>query len=182
VLPSGKEVGIARSNPRTGEYKIVLPAGSLYGFRAETKEYLAINENLDLAKTKRYEEVTRDLYLVPNEVGEKILLNNILFESGKAELRPESNAELNRLADLLTGSPSMELEVAGHTDNVGSPGKNLTLSDERAKAVRDYLIGKGIEAKRLRSVGFGMTKPVATNNTEKGRQQNRRVEFTILSR
>lgn len=182
ILPGGKDVGVARSNPRTGEYKIVLPAGALYGFRAETDNYLPINENLDLAKTKEYKEVTRDLFLVPNEVGEKILLNNIFFESGKAELRAESNAELNRLADVLKATPTMELEVAGHTDNVGSPEKNLTLSDQRAKAVRDYLLGQGVEARRLKSVGFGMTKPIASNTTDEGRQQNRRVEFTILKR
>jgi OmpA-OmpF porin, OOP family len=182
ILPSGKEVGIARSNPRTGEYKIVLPAGSLYGFRAEADNYLAINENLDLAKSKEYKEATRDLFLVPYEVGEKILINNIFFEFGKADLRPESNAELNRLADFIRSSSEMELEVAGHTDNVGSPEKNLTLSQQRAKAVRDYLLLKGVEAKQLKSVGFGMTKPIASNSTEAGRQQNRRVEFTILKR
>lgn len=182
ILPSGNEVGIARSNPRTGEYKIVLPAGSLYGFRAETNNYLAINENLDLGKTKEYKEMTRDLFLVPNEVGEKILLNNIFFEFGKAELRPESNAELNRLADFMRESEDMELEIGGHTDNIGSADKNLSLSEQRAKSVRDYLVSRDIDAKRLKSVGYGMTKPVAPNGTEEGRQQNRRVEFTILKR
>lgn len=182
ILPGGKEAGIARSNPRTGEYKIVLPAGSLYGFRAEAKEYLAINENLDLAKTTTYKELTRDLYMVIPRAGATVTLNNIFFEFGKAALRPESNAELDRLVEYLHVSPTIELEIAGHTDNVGSAQKNLRLSQERARAVRDYLIAKDADPKKLKSVGYGMTKPVASNATDEGRQQNRRVEFTILKK
>lgn len=182
TLPGGKEAGIARSNPRTGEYKIVLPAGALYGFRAETDKYLPISENLDLVKTNVYKEVKKDLFLVPIEAGETVLLNNIFFEFGKAELRPESDAELDRLVEFLRSSPSTELEVAGHTDNVGSAQKNLILSEQRAKSVLNYLLSKGIDTKQLRSAGYGMTKPVASNTSEEGRQQNRRVEFTILKR
>ncbi len=179
LLPSGKEIGLARSNPTTGEYKITLPAGANYGFRADTKGYIAVNENLDLTKQKTYGEVNKDLELVPIEVGQTIRLNNIFFDFSKSELKEESFSELDRLVDLIKASPEMEVEISGHTDNVGSDAQNKLLSETRAKAVKAYFVEKGIDTKRLKTVGYGRTKPLASNDTEEGRQQNRRVEFTI---
>jgi OmpA-OmpF porin, OOP family len=179
LLPGGKDVGVAHSNPVTGEYKIILPAGAMYGFRAETKGYIPVNENLDVKKVKEYSEVTRNLELVPPEVGSVVRMNNIFFETGKSELKSESNAELDRLVESLKTSQTMELLIAGHTDNVGNDNSNKALSDARAKAVKTYLVSKGIKSDRLKTSGFGKSKPVATNDTEEGRQLNRRVEFTI---
>jgi outer membrane protein OmpA-like peptidoglycan-associated protein len=176
VLPGGK----AHSNPTTGEYKISLPAGALYGFRAEAKGYVAVNENLDVKKVTAYAEIERDLKLVPFEVGQTIRLNNLFFDFNKSILKSESFAELDRLRQLLQNSPTMEVEIIGHTDDVGNEAANKKLSVDRAKAVRDYLISKEISAKRLKTIGLGKSKPVATNDSEDGRQQNRRVEFTIL--
>ena len=107
-------------------------------------------------------------------------LNNIFFETAKAELRPESFAELDRVVTMLKNNPSMEIVIGGHTDNVGAPASNVQLSSARATAVQSYLVSKGITLSRLRVKGFGETKPVAPNDTEAGRQQNRRVEFTIV--
>lgn len=179
LLPGGKDVGEAHSSPATGEYKIILPAGAMYGFRAEAKGYIAVNENLNVKKVTEYTEIKRDLQLVPPEVGSVVRMNNIFFETGKAELQSESNAELDRLVEALNARPAMELLIGGHTDNVGKDNANKALSDARAKAVKSYLVAKGIKANRLTTMGYGRTKPVASNADEEGRQLNRRVEFTI---
>ncbi len=179
-LETGKEIGSARTSPGTGAYKITLPAGANYGYRAEAPGYVPVSQNLDLTKTDTYQELERDLTLVPIEKGETIRLNNIFFETAKADLRPESFTELDRVVTMLKDNPNMEILIGGHTDNVGSPASNVQLSGARAMAVQSYLINKGIIAARLRTKGFGETKPVASNDTDPGRQQNRRVEFTIV--
>ncbi len=114
------------------------------------------------------------------QVGAILELRNIFFEFDKAELLPESKAELDMLVDLLYDYPHMEVEISGHTDNVGSESYNQKLSEARAKAVVDYLIQNKTEKSRLSYVGYGMSKPIASNETEMGRQQNRRVEFMVL--
>jgi OOP family OmpA-OmpF porin len=179
-LETGKEIGSARTSPGTGAYKITLPAGENYGYRAEAPGYIPVSENLDLTKAETYQELERDLTLVPLEKGETVRLNNIFFETAKAELRPESFTELDRVVTMLKQNPNMEILIGGHTDNVGSPASNIQLSSSRALSVQSYLISKGISNTRLRTKGFGETKPVAKNDTDAGRQQNRRVEFTIV--
>lgn len=179
LLPGGREVGGAATNPTSGIYKISLPAGFTYGYRAEAPGYVPVSENLDLRSTEHYSEERRDLMLVPIEKGQTIRLNNIFFETGKAELRPESFAELDRIVDLLQVNRTMEIAISGHTDNVGTATLNRELSDARAKAVMAYLVQKGIQQKRLKAKGYGDAKPIADNSTEEGRQANRRVEFTI---
>jgi outer membrane protein OmpA-like peptidoglycan-associated protein len=105
-----------------------------------------------------------------------IVLNNIFFETGKSVLQKESFPELDKLVLMLAKS-QMVIEVRGHTDNAGDEKKNQLLSEERAKAVVDYLVSNKINKKRLFYKGFGSTKPIATNATQEGRQKNRRVEF-----
>ena len=113
------------------------------------------------------------------KVGETFQLNNVYFEFNKWDILPESYDELNTVVKFLTENPEVEIEVSGHTDNVGSDSYNMTLSQKRADAVKDYFVSKGISSSRLTSKGYGETKPIATNLTELGREQNRRVEFTI---
>jgi outer membrane protein OmpA-like peptidoglycan-associated protein len=172
--------GTAMSNPETGYYQITLPAGRLYGFLASSEKFISVSENVDLKDLGEYKELERDLYLVPIEVGEKVRLNNIFFETGKWDLLPESFNELDKLVKILTDNPAMEIEVNGHTDNVGNDESNMVLSQKRAAAVVTYLLGKGIPSNRLDSAGFGETRPVAPNETEDGRALNRRVEFIII--
>lgn len=172
--------GTAMSNPETGYYQITLPAGRLYGFLASSESYISVNENVDLKDLDEYKEIERDLYLVPIVIGEKVRLNNIFFETGKWDLLPESFTELDKLVKILNDNPGMEIEINGHTDNVGNDDSNLTLSQKRAAAVVTYLLGKGIAPTRLDSAGFGETQPVAPNETEEGRALNRRVEFVII--
>ncbi len=180
ILANGKEIGSASTSPATGVYKITLPAGENYGYRAEAPGYVAVSENLDLTRTDHYQEMERNLTLVPIEKGQTIRLNNIFFETGKAELQKESFAELDRVVNMLNERSTMEIAISGHTDSIGSAPANKALSDSRAKSVQAYLIEKGINAKRMVAKGYGDAKPIAPNSTEQGRQQNRRVEFTIL--
>lgn len=106
-------------------------------------------------------------------------LDNVLFETGKANLKSSSFKAIDELASAMTAKKTMEIEIAGHTDNVGDKATNLKLSQERAEAVRSYLIKKGISSGRITARGYGDTKPVADNSTEAGRQQNRRTEVKI---
>lgn len=172
--------GTAMSNPETGYYQITLPAGRLYGFLASSEKYLSVSENIDLKELGEYKELERNLYLVPIEIGEKVRLNNIFFETGKWDLLPESYNELDELVKILTDNPNMVIEINGHTDNVGNDESNLALSQKRAAAVVTYLLGKGIAGTRLDSAGFGEAQPVAPNETDEGRALNRRVEFVIV--
>jgi outer membrane protein OmpA-like peptidoglycan-associated protein len=109
------------------------------------------------------------------------VLNNIFFETDKFELKQESTVELDRLVTFLNKNPKVNFEITGHTDNVGTKPYNQGLSERRAKSVYDYLLSKGIAASRMTSKGYGDTKPVAENTTDKGRAKNRRTEFTITS-
>jgi outer membrane protein OmpA-like peptidoglycan-associated protein len=180
TLPEGTASGMARSDAVTGEYKIVLPYGKNYGFSAGAPGFIPVSQNLDLLTVAGYLEITRDLFLVPVEAGETVRLNNIFFDFGKAILQPASYPELDRIAGLMTENQGMQIELSGHTDNVGSDDANLKLSDERAVAVKNYLIAKGIGADRMEAKGFGKSRPVTGNDTEEGRHLNRRVEFLIL--
>lgn len=182
TLPDGKQAGIARSNPLTGSYKIVLPAGSNYAFLAVADGYIAINENLDLRKINKYQEISRDLFLVPIEHGQIVKLNNIFFERGKYDLLPESFVELQRVVEFLKLNPNIHIEIRGHTCDIGSVQDNQILSENRAKSVQDYLISKGIEPHRLNTIGFGLKHPDFPNTSEANRKKNRRVEFLIIDK
>jgi len=181
-LPEGNEVGIARSDPNTGEYKIVLPSGEMYAFRAKADNFIGINENMDLTYLKVYKEITKNLYLAPIEKDIIVRLNNVFFDFGKFELKKESFPELDRISKIFIERPAMKIKISGHTDNIGTEHDNLILSQNRAKAVTDYLISKGIDSNRMITKGYGETKPVSSNETEQGRKHNRRVEFTILEK
>ncbi|KXK57538.1 MAG: OmpA family protein [Chlorobi bacterium] len=179
-LADGKVEGYADSDPATGAYAIVLPAEAAYGFRAEAGGFIATSDNLDARTVTEYRELTRDLLLAPIQVGQTIRLNNIFFDFGSDTLRPESFPELQRIATLLRDNPRMVIQIAGHTDNIGSDQSNLRLSQNRATAVMEYLVQQGFPRNQIGAHGYGRSRPIATNDTEEGRSQNRRVEFTIL--
>lgn len=172
--------GVATSDPVNGDYKIVLPAGMKYGFRAEAKGFIAISQNEDFSNVNNYQEITRDLELAPIQVGETVQLNNIFFVQSKAEILPDSEPELDRLLKLLLDNPALVIELGGHTDNQGNSSANLQLSEERALAIVNYLIKHGIDKKRLEFKGYGGTRPIASNASAESRQKNRRVEIKIL--
>ena len=182
ILSTNKESGIAVSNVKDGTYKIVLPASAAYSFLAMKDKFYSVSENIDLRGLKEYKEIERNLYLAPIAVGETIRLNNLFFDFSKSALRSESAAELERVIKLLTDNPNMVIEISGHTDNVGGDLSNNKLSFDRATAVKTYLVNKGFKATRIQVKGYGKTKPVGSNDTEAGRQENRRVEFRILKK
>ena len=182
TLPDGAQAGNALSNANDGSFKIVLPYDKNYSIRATADKFFAISENLNLDSLVKagYNEIHKDLYLVPIEVGQVVRLNNVFFDFDKWDLRGESFLELNRVVKLLTENPSVEIEMSAHTDSKGSDEYNFKLSDNRARSVMEYIISKGIDPGRITSHGYGETVPVATNDTDEGRQLNRRVEFKIL--
>ncbi|MBN8578903.1 MAG: OmpA family protein [Cytophagales bacterium] len=181
-LAQRKEVGEARSDPSTGTYRVTLSKGKNYGIRAEAKGFLSVNENFELASVIEYQEVTKNLLLVPIEVGESIMLNNIFFEQGRPVLKSQSYPELDRLVSIMKDNPTIKIELSGHTDNVGNKEALLTLSENRVKAVKDYLIAKGITKERVTGKGYGGAMPVVPNTTDANRQRNRRVEFKIVKK
>lgn len=181
TLGDGKEVGVATSNPKTGEYTIVLPAGTRYGFLALTEGYLSEHQNLDLSTVTEYKEVSQDLLLIPIRVGETVVLNNIFFMPSSSKLSPDSKPELERVYDFLKQHPNIQVEIGGHTNNACSDDYCMKLSTERAKSVYDALRIKGINPAQIRYKGYGSSKPRMSNETAEGQRVNRRVEFKITA-
>jgi outer membrane protein OmpA-like peptidoglycan-associated protein len=178
-LLDGKELGSARSNPTTGEYQLTLPGGENYSIRAEKDGYFPTSEQLDLTHLTSYDSVTKNLVLAKIESGARVTLKNIFFETDKSVLLPASFSELDRVKELLNTHLEYKLQIVGHTDNTGSEQHNIELGKARADAVKAYLVSHGIAEKRLTTFSYGSAKPVATNDTEENRAQNRRVEFVL---
>lgn len=178
----GESIATFQANGVSGRYLVSLPSGTNYGIVVRQEGYLFHSENFDLPATATYAEVIKDVQLKKLEVGATIVLRNIFFDTGKASLRPESTAELTRLLKLLEEQPALKLEMAGHTDNVGTAAANRDLSLRRAQTVVAYLVGKGILAERLTSVGYGDTRPVLPNTSKVNRQLNRRTEFKVVAK
>ncbi len=170
------------SNSTTGAYLISLKPGKNYGITVSKKDYLFHSENFDIPADAVAKKIQKDILLNKVAVGTKIILNNIFFDFNKATLRPESVAELDRMVKMMNEIPTLKIEISGHTDNVGGAKYNQQLSENRAKSVVDYLVEKGITQSRLEYKGYGFTQPIASNDTEAGRQQNRRTEFTVLEK
>ncbi|MFM7234941.1 MAG: OmpA family protein [Flavobacteriales bacterium] len=179
-LESGKTITESYSNKGTGDYLLCIPAGKDYALNVSKEGYLFHSENFSLKNFSGYEPYRLDVQLQKLRPGASIVLNNVFFETAKWELKPESMVELDRLVALLKANPEKKIEIGGHTDNVGSDDTNLTLSNNRAQSVVDYLIKKGIASTRLTAKGYGETQPVDTNDTEAGRAKNRRTEFRVI--
>lgn len=179
-LDDDKEAGIASSDPHNGDYKIALPYNQVYSFFAEHPGFYSVRDTISVPNISEYMEIERNIYLTPLEVGEDIPLKNVFFVRSEPKLLPISYPELNRLANLLIENPTIEIELSGHTDNMGDPDKNVTLSEQRVETVKNYLISKGISGDRISGKGYGGAKPIADNNKEETRKLNRRVEFKIV--
>jgi len=177
-----KEIMVVKAKP-DGSYKAIINAGVDYTLSATAKNYSFHSERFQVPITAAYKEVEKNILLTTLEAGAVVVMHNIYFDFDKSTLRPESKVELNNLIRMLKGNPSMRLEIRGHTDIKGSDAYNIRLSKARAKAVVKYLVSKGgISAKRLTSVGYSFHMPIASNDTDEGRQMNRRVEFRIISK
>lgn len=175
-----KEIAKAEYDPETGEYKMILPTQTAYNLSAVKDGYFPATETIDLSKDKRFRDIKRNLYLIPIQPGQKIVMREVLFEQSKFNLLPGAGTELDRVVEMLNKYPEMELLVEGHTDNQGEWAPNMKLSEDRVRVVKEYLTGKGVNEKRIQTKAWGPSKPIASNETEEKRKLNRRVEFTIL--
>jgi len=180
-LETQKIIVKSKSDKNDGKFLLCIPINKNYALNVSKKGYLFYSDNFSLKdslSSKKSYQI--DVPLSQIKTGKICVLRNIFFETDLFNLKPESNAELNKLVDFLKFNPSVKIEIRGHTDNVGKAEHNKTLSNNRAKVVYEYLIAKQISQERLKFAGFGATLPVATNDTEAGRAQNRRTEFRII--
>jgi outer membrane protein OmpA-like peptidoglycan-associated protein len=164
----------------SGDFELVIPHGGNYGVTTERPGYLFNSINFSLPKFAEYQEIDTHIIMVRAEVGSKSVLKNIFFDVGRAELKQESLAEIQRIEDLLKNNPKLKVQINGHTDNTGNAATNKTLSLKRATSVVDYLVKSGISASRLIAKGFGSERPIVSNDDEEsGRELNRRTEIEI---
>lgn len=164
----------------SGNFSVTIPSGRTYDIVVSKFGYSFQSVNLVIPDAVGFEKNVGKITLQKVEAGKKIVLNNIFFDVGESTLRKESYAELGRALKLMNSMVSLRIEVSGHTDNVGSSQSNKQLSEQRAKAVVDYMVSKGADESRLKYKGYGSSQPVASNKTDIGRQQNRRTEFKVL--
>ena len=171
----------AESDLNTGEFLVCIPTDHDYALNVSKEGYLFYSDNFSLKGIFEVSEpYIKDVGLKPIKVGEKIILKNIFYETDSYQLANTSIAELNKLFEFLENNSSLKIEISGHTDNVGTSKYNLELSENRAKSVFDYLIKAGINSDRLEYKGYGELQTVSSNETEKGRAENRRTEIKIL--
>jgi outer membrane protein OmpA-like peptidoglycan-associated protein/Tol biopolymer transport system component len=179
-LNTQQPVGIYNTNSSTGKYTVILPAGKNYGIAVEAKGFMFYSKNIDIPDLDHYMEIKDTICMERMEVGTEIVLRNIFFDVDKATLRKESVNELERLYKIMKDNPTLKIEIAGHTDSDGTDEHNMTLSHNRAKAVYDYVVNKGIDANRMTWKGYGESQPEAPNDTPENKQRNRRTVIKVL--
>ncbi len=164
------------------EFTIKAQSQKDYKLSVENEGFVFVNQNLALpGATDRETVVRRTIEMRKLEMGVVSILRNLYFDFDRATFKQESYDELNKLERMMAQNPNLKVEISGHTDNVGSKSYNQLLSRKRAEAVKDFLTKKGIDARRISVVGYGETRPLASNDDDKeGRELNRRVEFKVL--
>lgn len=174
---------VASSSPLAGVYEFKVSDSKDYKLSAEAEGFMFVNETVTLEGTSEQEKVVmKTIEMKKLQVGFVSILRNIYFDFNKASFKQVSYDELNKLERMLQQNTGMKVEIGGHTDIVGTKGYNKTLSQKRAEAVKDFLTKKGIDSRRITAVGYGSSKPLASNDDEEeGRELNRRVEFKVLS-
>ncbi|MFB9844348.1 OmpA family protein [Mucilaginibacter ginsenosidivorans] len=170
------------SSAEQGDFLATITTGKDYGLNIARDGYLFYSANFSLAGHVNTEPFHITAYLQPIEVGNKVILKNIFFDTNKFDIKDESKPELQKLIDFLNLNKTVHIEVSGHTDNVGTVQSNQVLSENRAKAVYQYLIANGIQPERLTYKGYGETQPIESNDTDDGRSKNRRTEFKIIAK
>jgi len=182
-MQSNTVVVSSGSDPLNGEFVMSLPVDKEYALNVSCKGYLFYSVNFNVkSENDKFNPVKLDVPMNPVAVGEKVVLRNIFFETDKYELLPDSKAELGKLVMFLQKNPALNIEIGGHTDNEGSEVHNVTLSQNRARAVYDYLVANGILPARLTYKGYGESTPINSNQTPDGRAKNRRTEFKVISK
>jgi len=181
-LETGSIVTQSNSDAETGEFLVTIPTSRKLALNVSREGYLFYSDNFEIAgETSAIKPFLKDIPLSAIKVGESVVLRNIFFETAQYTLKDESRIELDRLAGLLERNPKIRIEIGGHTDNVGGESYNNELSLNRARAVYEYLVTKGISKDRLSYKGYGYSQPVDSNDTEAGRANNRRTAFRIVA-
>ncbi len=179
-LPHGNEVGIISSND-SGYYEYYINIALSYNINIQSEGHRKHTEIFNPRSYYKDGGIQRDFYLEPQlKENQVIRLNKLIFEQGKAFITPASYSELNRLYSIMEEHPNMEIQLEGHTDYRGSKKLNMELSQQRVDAVRDYLAGKGIAVRRIRTKAFGGTQPLVKEQSIEASEINRRVEVRIL--
>jgi outer membrane protein OmpA-like peptidoglycan-associated protein/tetratricopeptide (TPR) repeat protein len=181
-LNTGNLIMESYSEPVTGEFLVCIPASTDYALNVSKKGYLFFSDHFALQTVHdRDEPYLKDVPLQPIKVGQSMILKNVFFSYNSWELKEQSRIELDKVVQLMKENPSLTIEISGHTDNTGTPEYNLGLSDRRAASVTDYLSIHGVSPERMTARGFGLTRPITSNESEEGRAINRRTELKILS-
>jgi len=178
-LKSDKTVFDDYTDPETGQFLAVMPIGGNYLFNVNAEGYMFYSENFELKQGNINKPYQIEVYIERIKQGGNVTLRNIFFDTNKYNLLPASIRELDLLIDFLHQNQTVNIEIQGHTDNVGDDKLNEKLSFNRANAVYEYLVKNDVDAKRLTFKGFGASKPIADNKTEIGRKNNRRTSFVI---
>ena len=178
-LKSDKTVFDDYTDPETGQFLAVMPIGGNYLFNVNAEGYMFYSENFELKQGNINKPYQIEVYIERIKQGGNVTLRNIFFDTNKYNLLPASIRELDLLIDFLHQNQTVNIEIQGHTDNVGDDKLNEKLSFNRANAVYEYLVKNEVDAKRLTFKGFGASKPIADNKTEIGRKNNRRTSFVI---
>lgn len=171
---------LVSSDSVTGSYLIVLTEGAEYALYVNKEDYLFKSLNFNYSEQRDYEPIVLDIDLERAREGRRAILENIFFDVDKYDLQEKSLTELRKILRFLQENPGVRVEISGHTDNTGSASYNVQLSEKRAAAVNNYLVSQGISAGRLIPKGYGSQQPIADNDSEEGRQKNRRIEFKII--
>ncbi len=180
-----EEVSEGVVDSETGQYAVAVTA------KDEADDFLMVVKKEDYSFSSTLIEPTEETFEKPIEVnfevkpieaGKSVQINDIYYATASYEINSKSYAVLNEFADFLKTNPTVKVEIRGHTDNIGSAQTNITLSNQRAKAVYDYLLSKGVPQSNISYKGYGPNMPIADNKTEAGRAKNRRTEFYILSK
>lgn len=202
ILPENSDVGFTASDTLTGEYSILLPAGSAYEFTVKAEGYRSFTDKIDLLDETDFIEIQKEIRLdkgsdedliavvetSDDEMGgfisgdkEQLIVGSaILFAFDSDNLSGGASSILDKIVELLQENKRVKLEIGGHTDSTGPDGYNISLSNRRARSVLKYFEKKGLKSSRFEVKGFGESKPIASNDTAEGRSKNRRVEFKII--
>ncbi|MGM0498257.1 MAG: OmpA family protein [Bacteroidota bacterium] len=180
-MKSGQTIMNSYSRKETGSFLVSIPTNEDYVLNVSKEGYLFYSDNFKLeGKHKASEPYLKDIPLKSIKEGEKMILRNVFYETDSFKLESESKVELNKVFQLLTNNPTLQIEISGHTDNVGSKSYNKELSKKRARSVYDFLIEKGIEPDRLTYKGYGEEQPIDSNENPEGRAKNRRTEIKVI--
>jgi outer membrane protein OmpA-like peptidoglycan-associated protein len=181
-LSNGKLMSQSSSDPISGEFLLCIPTNKNYMLNVSKAGYLFYSDNFALSGIFHLDKpYLKDIPLKPIKMGEKIILYNIFYETDSYSLKSESQYELDKIVRFLIDNPAVNIEISGHTDNIGTEAHNQSLSENRAKSVVNYLTDHGINSIRLTYKGYAFSLPVDTNDTPEGRAANRRTELKIVN-